>query len=65
MSTALEPELHSVPRGNVRRRTRRFQPPMTREFQIRFSAVILAFCTLTAVIFAVLNVRSELQRQVP
>ena len=38
---------------------------MTREFQIRFSAVILAFCTLTAVVLAVLNFRSELQHQVP
>jgi two-component system, NtrC family, sensor kinase len=38
---------------------------MTREFQIRFSAVILAFCTLTAVIFAGLNFRKELQFQVP
>jgi PAS domain S-box-containing protein len=38
---------------------------MTREFQIRFSAVILALFTLTAVIFAVLNFRKELQYQVP
>ncbi len=38
---------------------------MTREFQIRFSAVILAFCTLTAGIFAALNFRKELQFQVP
>jgi len=38
---------------------------MTREFQIRFSAVLLAFFTLTAVIFAVLNFRKELQYRVP
>ena len=38
---------------------------MTREFQIRFSAVILALCTLAAVILAVLNFRKELQYQVP
>jgi two-component system NtrC family sensor kinase len=38
---------------------------MTREFQIRFSAVILAFVTLTAVIFAALNFRKELLYQVP
>ncbi len=38
---------------------------MTREFQIRFSAVVLAFFTLTAVIFAILNFRKELNFQVP
>ncbi|HYY70313.1 MAG TPA: ATP-binding protein [Terriglobales bacterium] len=38
---------------------------MTREFQIRFSALILAFVTVSAVIFAVLNFRKELQYQVP
>jgi len=65
MSTALEPKLHSVPPGEVRSLARRPQPPMTREFQIRFSAVILAFCTLTAGIFAALNFRKEIQYQVP
>src|SRR5271169_1996289 len=65
MSTALEPKLHSAPPGEVRPRARRSLPPMTREFQIRFSAVILAFCTLTAGIFAGLNFRKELQFQVP
>ena len=38
---------------------------MTREFQVRFSAVLLAFFTLTAVIFAVFNFRKELSYQVP
>ena len=38
---------------------------MTREFQIRFSAVVLAFFTLTAVVFAILNFRKELNFQVP
>ena len=65
MSTALEPKLHSTPPGDVRSRARRSQPHMTREFQIRFSAVVLAFCTLTAVIFAALNFRKEIQYQVP
>jgi len=65
MSTALESKLHSVTPGDLRPRERRPQPPMTREFQIRFSAVILALCTLTAVIFAILNFRKELLYQVP
>ena len=65
MSTVLEPKLHPLPQREARPNERRNQPLMTREFQIRFSAVILAFCTLTAGIFAVLNFRSELQRQVP
>jgi len=65
MSTALETKLHSTPRGGVRPDERRTQPFMTREFQIRFSAVILAFCTLTAVIFAVLNFRKEFQYRGP
>jgi two-component system NtrC family sensor kinase len=65
MSTVLEPKLHSVLPGDGRRRERRPQPPMTPEFQIRSSAVVLAFFTLTAVIFAGLNFRSELQRKVP
>jgi two-component system, NtrC family, sensor kinase len=38
---------------------------MTREFQIRFSAVVLAFVTLTTVIFALLNFRKELEYQIP
>ena len=38
---------------------------MKREFQIRFSAVLLGFLTLTAVICAVLNFRKEVQSQVP
>ena len=65
MSTVLEPKLHTPLPGNTGRREHRAQPLMTREFQIRFSAVILAFCTLTAVVFAVLNLRKELQYQVP
>jgi two-component system, NtrC family, sensor kinase len=65
MSALLEPKLHSILPGDLRPHDRRPQPRMTREFQIRFSAVILALCTLTAVIFAVLNFRKELQYQVP
>jgi PAS domain S-box-containing protein len=65
MSTALEPKLHSSLPVDIGRYEHRNQPRMTREFQIRFSAVVLGFCTLTAVVFAVFNFRSELQRQVP
>jgi PAS domain S-box-containing protein len=65
MSAALEPKLHSTPPGDLRPRERRPQPVMTREFQIRFSAVVLAFFTLAAVVFAVLNFRKELKYQVP
>ena len=65
MSMVLESKLQPTTPGEVRSRERRSQPPITREFQIRFSAVILAFCTLAAVVFAVLNFRSELQHQVP
>ena len=65
MSTVLELKLHSSLPEEVRRREHRPQPLMTPEFRIRFSAVVLAFCTLTAVIFAVLNFRKELQYQVP
>jgi len=65
MSTALEPKLHSEFSGDVRPHASPPRPLMTREFQIRFSAVVLAFCTLTAVIFAVLNFRKEVQFQVP
>jgi PAS domain S-box-containing protein len=65
MSIVLEPKLHSSITGDIRRRQHRKQPPMTREFQVRFSAVVLGFCTLTAVLFAIFNFRSELQRQVP
>jgi PAS domain S-box-containing protein len=38
---------------------------MSKDVQLRFSAVILAFFTLTAVIFAVLNFRKELEYKVP
>ena len=38
---------------------------MKREVQIRFAAVLLGFLTLTAVIFAVLNFRKEVQFQIP
>ena len=65
MSTVLESKLHSVTPEGLRPRERRPQPVMTREFQIRFSAVILGLCTVAAVIFAVLNFRKELQYQVP
>ena len=64
MSALLDSKLHSIPQGGVRPEIHRLRAPMTREFQIR-SAVILALCTLTAVIFAVLNYRKEVQFQVP
>jgi PAS domain S-box-containing protein len=38
---------------------------MRKDFQIRFSAVLLAFFTLTAVVFAALNFRKELDYKVP
>ena len=61
MSAVLEPKLHPASRGNPQSR----QPLMTPEFRIRFSAVLLAFGTLAAVIFAALNFRQELQYQIP
>src|SRR6202007_1677286 len=63
MSLALEPKLQTPKRGSLAPASR--SPLMTREVQIRFSAVILAFVTLTAVIFAGLNFRKELLYQVP
>jgi len=65
MGTSLETNLHSERLEGMRPRTRRPEPPMTREFQIRFSAVVLGFCTLAAFIFAVLNFQKELQYRIP
>ena len=65
MVPLLEPKLHARSRRDTSAHTPRPEPLMTRDFQIRFSAVVLAFVTLTAVVFAVLNFRKELSYQVP
>ena len=41
------------------------RPPMKKEVQVRFTAIVLALFTVAAVIFAVINFRKELEYRVP
>lgn len=63
----LATELHTQDetRPPTRPSTKRARTPMTREFQVRFAAVLLALLTVSAVVFAVINFNKEQQFESP
>ncbi|MBV9086247.1 MAG: hypothetical protein JOY79_02080, partial [Acidobacteriaceae bacterium] len=67
MATVLEPKLHDRSGGVFAETSPPVRPErrMTKDFQLRFSAVILGLVTITAIIFAVFNFKKEQEYKVP